>query len=640
MEVVEDDANVALAAGNNDIAFDASPGPPQDTAARLELQDVEHLSIASDDLRHSIIAEWEQVMTTARLQEVVCAVCARRTPPDRVVAIPSSRVPLEVLRNPALPALTLPRSYNFAAYNEAILHPKGLTDLNQQGPMNICQECRGDLFHAQGPRMPLYALANWLYYGHDALPVAVRDAFQASTQVERMLISRARSSKVSFKFCDLVGHSMHGTDPRTSQGCVKGNVAIHPQDATHLTEVLPPSYDSIRDTICAIFVGRTQPTRDNIRDAKLSPVLVRKSRVRTMIDFLIENNPEYAVSEEFQGYSARNMDALFDESGEPRDEGVLCAMEIGHISGSDAVEGATHPGYVPGPQPGSDDSLLMENVGYTDSDSSLAVNPRKMTLEAVAHCLQGRSFLKVQAGSRFIPDFENPALLSWLFPHLDPWGIGGFHHRGRPQGRRLSLEQQLKYLLQVDDSPFRRDPNFAFVYYNIRQKKSVFDSVSFRVSSSQRDRVISELLQLNVKKVDALAKAFRVDPTFKATSPDDVAIMKLMARVSTVSHDLPGSNGYKKALRNQIRGLIYQEGTPTLFITLNPADRDHPLVRLYAGHEIVIEDHLRGEELSQWQRTQLAARNPAACARFFDRMMRNFINVILKPSTGSKGLFG
>ncbi|KAI9070104.1 hypothetical protein FKP32DRAFT_1542567, partial [Trametes sanguinea] len=89
-----------------------------------------------------------------------------------------------------------------------------------------------------------------------------------------------------------------------SQKCIKGNVAIHPQDSTSLSSVLPPSRDEIHDTICAVFVGENKPTQENIE--KLAPMLVRKSRVKTMIDFLIDNNPKYAVSDTFRGYSQAN----------------------------------------------------------------------------------------------------------------------------------------------------------------------------------------------------------------------------------------------------------------------------------------------------------------------------------------------
>lgn len=66
---------------------------------------------------------------------------------------------------------------------------------------------------------------------------------------------------------------------------------VTPLDVTRLTSVLPPDPQTIADTMCAVFVGQTMPSRDTI--SKMAPVLVRKSRVKTMIEFLVEHNPHY-----------------------------------------------------------------------------------------------------------------------------------------------------------------------------------------------------------------------------------------------------------------------------------------------------------------------------------------------------------
>jgi len=107
-----------------------------------------------------------------------------------------------------------------------------------------------------------------------------------------------------------------------------------------------------------------------------------------------------------------------------------------------------------------------------------------------------------------------------------------------------------------------------------------------------------------------------------------------------VGRDLPGTTAYKLALRNEIRGFIHYKGVPTLFLTLSPSDIDHPLVRLLSGHEVSIEDHLVGEELSSWRRALNVAQHPAAAALFFDVMITHFIKVILRYGRPGAGLFG
>ncbi|EIW53408.1 uncharacterized protein TRAVEDRAFT_23779 [Trametes versicolor FP-101664 SS1] len=595
-----------------------------------------HLQVPGDELKYEIVAEWQRAMSLEAVQDKVCAVCGRDTPPKSIALVNADSIDFSLLCNPELPVHVLPTTYNRAAYHGAILHPKGMTTLHEKGDVHICKACLPEL---QGgcAQMPKFALANWLYYGHDRVPANVKAAFSGATYSERLLVSRARASKISYKFSKLPGHYLEGSRDMISQGCIKGNVAIHPQDATHLNDVLPPASEVIRDMVCAVFVGEKKPTAETLESLK--PVLVRKSRLKSMISFLLENNPWYAREDGFQGFSQRNMDDLFGPGTADVEQGVPCSMQIGHIQLNNAVAGAT-AGYVPGADDQSlleDDGTLMEAVGYTESDDAL-MDFHGLTLKAIAHCMKGGGFIQSQAGSRFVPDFQNPRLLSWLFPHLDPWGIGGFFE---PRRRiALTLDQQLSYMLSVHGSPFRHDPDFAFVYYNIRQKRAVFDSIAFRVPASQRDYVTAQMMNVDVPTVEKLIKNFKINPRYQPATEEETAIVRLLTKVNTVSHDLPGSNGYKVMLRNQIRALINYEGTPTLFVTLNPSDRDHPLVRLYAGDEVVVDDVMRGEEYSYWQRMVIAAENPSACARFFDQMMNQFIKVVLRAGTKKSGLFG
>ena len=152
-------------------------------------------------------------MSPAILAEAVCAVCGRKTPPNKIVTVEPDTIDFSLLCNAQLPESVLPTSYDRAAYEGAILHPKGLLEPRQRRSLRICKECRGPL--SEG-KMPKFALANWLYYGYERLPEDVRQAFRVATHVEKLLISRARGSRISYKFSELPGHYLEGTDRRTS----------------------------------------------------------------------------------------------------------------------------------------------------------------------------------------------------------------------------------------------------------------------------------------------------------------------------------------------------------------------------------------------------------------------------------------
>lgn len=616
--------------------------PPGDTA---------YLRIVDDALRCSIIEEWQQTLTTNNMRMLPCAVCARRVFAQDVQIVSPERVDLSLLRNDALPPAVRPTTYAFQQYSCAILYPKGMTDPWRLAPFNVCSACARDLVCKN--TMPRLCLANWLYYGHDQLPSAVSVAVQNSTPIDRLLTARARASRICFRFKHTATQpapqpdeplpskqSHHNTYP--PQGYIRGNVLVMPHNSTALAQVLPPPPAVIRDTVCAVFVGQARPTRDTI--GKLRPLLARKSVVFTFLQFLIANNPYYAVNrDDFLGFSSSNMDALFGPETQQQEEGVPCALAIGFLRDNDAVQGSTtdytHRNediFPPSDQPNGE-LLLMENVGYTCGDES-PVSYRQMKMRALSHCLQGGKFIYSRAGESFVPDFANPALLTWLFPHLDPWGIGSFHHPHRL--KPITMEEQLRYLLELDDPRFERDPDFAFVYYNILQKKSVCDTIRFRVKASQQRMIVQQLLSLDKDLLAGTLKKFEHNLSYQPSSEDELALLALVDRVSATLHHIPGTTGYKLNLRNEIRALVNFHGTPAFFVTLNPSDVHHPLVRLFAGENIVLEDAAAGEELTSWQRHLLVAKHPGACAKFFHTIISQFIDVILRYGKPQNGLFG
>lgn len=594
----------------------------------------EHLEPASEQCKISIIREWQDEMRTENVRFYVCSTCSRKVTNSESSFFECTWEELALLRNDALPTDLLPQGYNIEAYNFAILNPKGLTNTDAPGDMRICGKCVTSL---KNKSMPKFALANWLYYARENLPADVRDAFAQSTIFERMLTSRARSNNICCRFNTGGDKASDGSDDnrdalRNARRGVRGNVMVAPLDVIKMNAVLPPTSHAIKDTMCVVYVGDALPSRSNIQ--KFSPVLVRKSRVQKIIEFLISENPHYQPTGTFSGFSRENLDALF----EAPDEGIPTSVQIGHLPMNDAVAGATSD-YTPRNEDNvaTTDEVLMENVGYTDGDDT-PQSYRAMKIAALGHCLQGKSFLASGKGNVPIPDFYNPSLLTWLFPQLDPWGIGGFYHPKRKV--KLSLEEQLGHLLMVDESPFERDSEFAFVFYNIIRKREMSKSLRFTVPYRTHKTIIQNLLKVDPVVLVRLNHECLRDPLYSPRDDEERNAFRLMSSLGMIARHIPGSDGYKVTLRNQIRALILYRGTPTLFITLNPSDVDHPLVRLYAGDEVNLEDMSRGEGLDPWRRKMMAAKNPAACALFFDRIIKRFIKVILRYGRNEPGLYG
>ena len=610
-----------------------------------------YMQVADEALRRSIIREWQEVMSTANYGTLVCAPCGRRVPAKETTCVSIELVDLSLLVNDGLPAKVHPSTYDFELYGHALLSPEGMKDRWRKADLILCRTCYQDIVEKH--RMPKLCLANWLYYGYDELPSVVKQAFHEATPMERLLIARARASRISFRFSELkskgrepiddMANTSQPTDTNRiryapSQRCVKGNILVVPQNATHLNSVLPPPPEIIRDTVCVVYVGRTKPTKATI--GKLGPTLVRKTRVRMMIEFLVKNNVHYACDSSFHGLSEDNLEALFSSGDSVLNEATPSAIDIGFIEETEFVRAAEadYTGRNLDPDSAAhDDPLLMDNVGYTLGDDS-PVSYRDMKMKALSHCINGGVFVRSRSGDKFVPDFENPSLMTWLFPYLDPWGIAGFHEQSRRIS--ISMEDQLKYLMALDNSPFQKDPDFAFVYFNILQKKAVCDSVRFRVAAGEQERIVRELLSINKGELDRLIARLKANKTYQAQTDEEKRILQLVTTVGASLHDIPGTAGYKLKMRNEIRSLVAFRGTPAFFITLNPSDVNHPLVRLLAGNDINLEIMEDGEELTEWQRKLVVSRNPAACAQFFHTIISTFITVVLRHGKKGRGIIG
>ncbi|KAJ7881843.1 hypothetical protein B0H13DRAFT_2235520 [Mycena leptocephala] len=311
--------------------------------------------------------------------------------------------------------------------------------------------------------------------------------------------------------------------------------------------------------MCALFVGsNTIPTVETIH--KLSPVLVSKNRAATLIDFLLLCNPMYRSVAQ---YSQSNMDDLFSEEDNPRDIAVPKAVGLACLPGNSTVDAATS-GYAWRGERKDDDedgTIVMEAVGYTAGERTPeAYSTMKAT--ALAWCLDRKKFIQMQSGSSFISERDSN-MLTFTLPHLDPWGIGGFYEPLRTPQQYISFERQVKNLLLQHDSVFQEDPNFAYICWNIIQKKEA--------------QITTDVKEIAPALMDLLHK-WEANPHAKPSNKQEKKAMRVLNKLKLVAKDLRGSSGYKQCRRNEIRAMIRKLGTPALFITLNPADIVDPLL--------------------------------------------------------------
>jgi hypothetical protein len=139
-----------------------------------------------------------------------------------------------------------------------------------------------------------------------------------------------------------------------------------------------------------------------------------------------------------------------------------------------------------------------------------------MKASALAWCLSRKKYIKMQGGTTLLSD-RDPAMLTYIFPHLDPWGIAGFYQSECTEDQYISFEHQVKNLLMQDSSPFQVDPNFTYVCWNILQKHEVNKTASLCTSTEYQKTIVNELNEIGPTIPDLIAK-WEKDPMAKPSN--------------------------------------------------------------------------------------------------------------------------
>ncbi|KAG2085190.1 uncharacterized protein F5147DRAFT_748738 [Suillus discolor] len=350
-------------------------------------------------------------------------------------------------------------------------------------------------------------------------------SFCIASTFDLMLVSHARASQITHFYAYKPSRAHNHVVKETSQRYNKGNVAVRPQDSTELRNFLPPSHDELRDAMCVVFTGQThRPSPETVK--QMQPILVTKSRVHLLIEFLIANNPWYQKSG--VAYSQNNMDALFEDTDANLDCSMPAALEICHLPREGKVNAnVTHEG------PQARDSDLSDDTPVGDIVMEAV---EKMKLQALAYVLDRKQFLLSHTGEKFVADNDPgthhlncctfTGLLSYLFPHLDPWDIGGFYHCGRTPKQYLSMEAQVRNLLHA---------NFAFI---------LSMNTNFRVCASQQQSLANELKALG-PSLTSLAEKWTRSVNEKPSTMQEKKAACLLHRLQSSTKALRGSVGYK-----------------------------------------------------------------------------------------------
>lgn len=114
-----------------------------------------------------------------------------------------------------------------------------------------------------------------------------------------------------------------------------------------------------------------------------------------------------------------------------------------------------------------------------------------------------------------------------------------------------------------------------------------------------------------------------------AYSEEEKRVLTLMNEVRAVTSHIAASSSSKLGMCNEIRGLMFDKGMPSFYITINPADVFNPVVHFLAGADIDVDDLLPSQMSAYREQALLVSKNPFVATKFFEVYMKIFIQVVL-----------
>ena len=222
-------------------------------------------------------------------------------------------------------------------------------------------------------------------------------------------------------------------------------------------------------------------------------------------------------------------------------------------------------------------------------------------------------------------EYNNPTLLLGLYPTLFPYGTGACEDGSRPV--QISFKKQIQYLLSYQDRRFEEHHSFIFIVFNMLQRREACLHARLMTSKPFFSKTASQIASLSADDVrQALNDIGKNKPINASRHPQ---VNALLSQVKAVGGKVMGSAHSRSALRNQIHGLIFNQGLPSIILTINPADINSRVALYFAGVDLDLDAVIPSNLPSTYQRAEIIASQPVATAKFFHRLITTVLETMI-----------
>ncbi|CAF1200168.1 unnamed protein product, partial [Didymodactylos carnosus] len=269
----------------------------------------------------------------------------------------------------------------------------------------------------------------------------------------------------------------------------------------------------------------------------------------------------------------------------------------------------------------NDNNIPIE--GEISQMDAASMNESKISITDVSR--NEEKVYMIPRSSKPTNEYFNPNLLLGLFPTLFPHGTGAIEDSTRPV--KVSFKQHIQYLLSYSDKRFERHHSFMFVVFNILQKRNACFNARLMVSNPYYKNTANQIQQLTSQDIQKALGNIAKNTYSSEANPN---LNTLLKQIKTVGGKVMGSPQSRAARRTEIHSLIYSQGLPSIFMTINPADIHSPIALYFAGVNLNIDHILTDTFPSTFHRAQIVASHPVAAAKFFNLLITNILETLVK----------
>jgi len=544
----------------------------------------------SKRLMHKIISGFCNDTHPSKFEEAGCAVCGQLVVMTKLIKMADVKCSLDPLVR--IGVTRLPRN----SVDDPIKEMDGpIVDASCK---HMCHEC---LSFLEKKVIPPMALANGLWVGN--VPKELSDL----TFVERLLVSRVRSNRC-------IVHVLKGGWK------MRANAIMFPTPVPKLCNILPPPIEDLDEVIAFMFTGVARPTEE---DMKRTPMLARRRYISAALEWLKINHSDYADVQ----ISQENL-KLYPEEGPPVSIDYRSSVINKHKEATSVFDMEDEDGVHEGECPFVVHGLTGENYSTLSKDATHAL--------ALQHLIKDQNILFVGHGTNPESMFKNSKLFPSMMPWLFPYGLGGIGN-SNIIGPMSSITQK-KYLLMYHDKRFQTDPGFPLIAFNQEQIQQSSSASFVTAEKPYFAEVARRLMTLDKTVLDDITNRMMKGERVKPETNAEIACFRILGDIDAVGGRVKGSLTSKKYMRNNVWSLISYIGAPSWFITLSPADINHPICIYFADENITFKPELYFKKADDAYR--LVTSNPVAAARFFHIMCENFIKHVLGFGKKHPGLYG